>query len=91
MAKNYANIAKEVLRLVGGDKNVSHFEHCSTRLRFSIVDPGKVDQAGLKKVPGVMGVVRSGNQCQVVIGNDVIEVYDEVLKLPKISRWRQAP
>ena len=45
MAKNYANIAKEVLRLVGGDKNVSHFEHCSTRLRFSIVDPGKVDQA----------------------------------------------
>ena len=57
MAKNYANIAKEVLRLVGGDKNVSHFEHCSTRLRFSIVDPGKVDQAGLKKVPGVMGVV----------------------------------
>lgn len=91
MAKNYANIAKEVLRLVGGDKNVSHFEHCSTRLRFSIVDPGKVDQAGLKKVPGVMGVVGSGNQCQVVIGNDVIEVYDEVLKLGTFTGGTPAP
>lgn len=80
MAKNYEHIAKEVLRLVGGDKNVSHLEHCSTRLRFSIVDPGKVDPAGLKKTPGVMGVVDSGSQCQVVIGNDVIEVYDEILK-----------
>lgn len=41
MAKNYANIAKEVLRLVGGDKNVSHFEHCSTRLRFPSWTPAK--------------------------------------------------
>lgn len=91
MAKNYANTAKEVLRLVGGDKNVSHFEHCSTRLRFSIVDPGKVDQASLKKVPGVMGVVGSGGQCQVVIGNDVIEVYDEILRLGTFTGETPAP
>lgn len=55
MAKNYAAIAKDVLRLVGGEQNVTHFEHCSTRLRFSIAEESKVDRAGLKAVPGVMG------------------------------------
>ncbi len=50
-------------------------------MRFSIVDPAKIDRDNLKKTPGVMGVVGSGNQCQVVIGNDVVEVYDEMMKL----------
>lgn len=81
MAKNYAETAKSVLKHIGGESNVSHLEHCSTRLRFTVADPGKVDKAALKSTPGVMGVVGSGGQCQVVIGNDVIEVYDELMKL----------
>ena len=81
MAKDYKSIAQAVLNAIGGDANVSHLEHCSTRLRFSIVDMGKVDKEALKKTKGVMGVVSSGNQCQVVIGNDVIEVYDELVKM----------
>ena len=85
MAKNYAAIAKEVVRLVGGEGNVTHFEHCSTRLRFSLADSSKVDRDGLKATAGVMGVVGSGNQCQVVIGNDVIEVYDEIMKTAKFG------
>ena len=83
--KDYKKTASEVLRLVGGEKNVSHLEHCSTRLRFTLADPGKADQAALKKTPGVMGVVASGPQCQVVIGNDVIEVYDEIMKTANFS------
>ena len=85
MAKNYADIAKTVLRLMGGEQNITHFEHCSTRLRFSIADPAKVDREKLKAAPGVMGVVGSGAQCQVVIGNDVIEVYDEINKIASFS------
>lgn len=69
----------------GTKKYVSHLGHCSTRLRFTLVDPGKADQAALKKTSGVMGVVASGPQCQVVIGNDVIEVYDEIMKTAKFS------
>lgn len=79
--KNYKQTAADVLRLVGGEKNVSQLEHCSTRLRFTLADPGKADVDALKKTPGVMGVITGGPQCQVVIGNDVIEVYDELLKL----------
>lgn len=79
--KNYQQTATDVLRLIGGEKNVSHLEHCSTRLRLSVIDPEKVDKDGLKKTQGVMGVIASGQQCQIVIGNDVIEVYNELLKL----------
>lgn len=83
--KDYKRTATEVLRLVGGEGNVAHLEHCSTRLRFTLADPGKADHAALKKTPGVMGVVAGGPQCQVVIGNDVIEVYNELLKLGKFA------
>ena len=74
--KNYKQTASDVLRLVGGEKNVVQVEHCSTRLRFTLADTSKADVAALKKTAGVMGVISSGPQCQVVIGNDVIEVYD---------------
>lgn len=81
MAKDYSATAQTIVKLIGGEDNVTHFEHCSTRLRFSVADLSKVDQAGLKGTPGVMGVIASGNQCQVVIGNDVIEVFDEIQKV----------
>ena len=91
MAKDYAGIAKEVLKFIGGEENITHLEHCSTRLRFSIADGGKVEKDKLKAVSGVMGVIASGNQCQVVIGNEVIEVYDELLKMGKFSGGNAAP
>lgn len=91
MAKNYADIARNVLLNMGGEGNITHFEHCSTRLRFSIADPAKVDREKLKAIPGVMGVVGSGAQCQVVIGNYVIEVYDEMNKLATFTGSASAP
>lgn len=78
--KDYQKTASEILRLVGGEKNVSHLEHCSTRLRFTLKDTKKADIEALKKVTGVMGVVMTA-QCQVIIGNDVIEMYDALMKL----------
>lgn len=78
---DYKLTAQEVLRKIGGDKNVSQLEHCATRLRFTLIDSTIVDKEDLKKTPGVMGVVGIGQQCQVIIGNSVVEVYDELLKL----------
>lgn len=91
MAKNYTSTAKTIVKLIGGESNVTHFEHCSTRLRFSVVDLSKVDQTGLKSTSGVMGVVASGNQCQVVIGNDVIEVFAEIKKIANFANSSPAP
>lgn len=77
---DYKQIAEEVVRHVGGKKNVAHLEHCSTRLRFTLRDDDKADIKALEKVDGVMGV-RQNVQCQIIIGNDVVEVYDEVQNL----------
>ena len=49
--KDYKQIATDVLRLVGGEENVTHMEHCSTRLRFTLADPGKADKEALKRPP----------------------------------------
>lgn len=89
--KNYQQTATDVLRLIGGEKNVAQLEHCSTRLRFTLVDASKADVPALKKTPGVMGVITSGPQCQVVIGNDVIEVYDQLMKLGSFQSGSAAP
>lgn len=77
---NYKEVASKILKAVGGDENVQHLEHCSTRLRFSLVDNNKVKAEELEKIPEVLGVKQNA-QCQVIIGNAVIEVYDEMKKL----------
>lgn len=77
---NYTQTARDVLQHVGGKENIAHLEHCSTRLRFTLIDQNKADVPALEKTPGVIAVRMSG-QCQVIIGNDVIEVYEKVTGL----------
>ena len=81
---DYDKTAAAILEQVGGASNVGALEHCSTRLRFTLVDGGKADVDALKKVPGVMGVVSTA-QLQVVIGNNVVEVYQALKKLPGLA------
>ncbi|WP_346971191.1 beta-glucoside-specific PTS transporter subunit IIABC [Clostridium paraputrificum] len=78
---NFERIAKEVLENVGGANNVAHVTHCVTRLRFNLKDDSKADIDKIKKIKGVMGQVNKGGQFQVIIGNDVSDVYKELLKL----------
>lgn len=77
---NYKDVASKILKAVGGDANVQHLEHCSTRLRFTLIDDKKVNNQELKNIPEVIGVNQTA-QCQIVIGNSVVEVYDEIKKL----------
>lgn len=81
---DYKKFANEILDLIGGSKNVSTLEHCSTRLRFGLVDKSVVNVEKIKKIKGVMGVV-DGSQFQIVIGNNVVEVYDELLKICPVT------
>lgn len=78
--KDYKKTAAAILAGIGGERNVTHLGHCSTRLRFSLTDSSKADVAKLKQIDGVMGVVMAA-QCQVIIGNEVIEVFEELKKL----------
>lgn len=81
---DYKKTATDILNYVGGENNVTHLEHCSTRLRFTLAEDNKVNIEALKKVHGVLGVVMAA-QCQVIVGNNVIEVYDELLKIGKFG------
>lgn len=77
---DYKNTAQEIIRAIGGSENIAHLGHCSTRLRFTLIDPQKADIPRLETIDGVLKVINNV-QCQVVIGSEVIEVYDEILKL----------
>lgn len=74
-------LAQELLRLVGGEANINNFTHCMTRLRFNLHDNQKADQAKLKQLQGVMDVNINGGQFQVIIGNDVSNVYGKLIKI----------
>lgn len=77
---NVKETATAIVELIGGKENIAHLEHCSTRLRFTLKDNSLVQKDALEKVDGVIGV-RQKVQCQVIIGNDVVEVYDEVMNV----------
>ncbi|MFZ4864558.1 beta-glucoside-specific PTS transporter subunit IIABC [Enterococcus casseliflavus] len=77
---NVKETATAIVKLIGGKENIAHLEHCSTRLRFTLKDNSLVQKDALEKVDGVIGV-RQNVQCQVIIGNDVVEVYDEVMNV----------
>ncbi|HDS6850138.1 TPA: PTS beta-glucoside transporter subunit IIABC [Enterobacter cancerogenus] len=74
----YQALAKDILSHVGGKENIVSLVHCATRLRFKLKDNQKADADGLKKNPGVIMVVESGGQFQVVIGNHVHAVWQAV-------------
>jgi PTS system beta-glucosides-specific IIC component len=85
MAFNHAKTAETVLEKVGGEKNVVGLTHCMTRLRFVLKDGNTPKDAEIEKIPGVIRVIRQGGQYQVVIGNEVSNVYNELLKLGKFE------
>ncbi|EDO0933517.1 permease [Listeria monocytogenes] len=66
-----AEIGKQIFIHVGGMENVSRIAHCMTRVQLGIVDSDLVDVAGLKKVPGVIGVVED-DTLQIIVGPGVV-------------------
>lgn len=80
MAKNYDALAKTIIKDVDGKDNVISVVHCTTRLRFKLKDEKKANDDALKDTDGVVTVVKAGGQYQVVIGNEVADVYEAVLK-----------
>lgn len=81
---SYEKLAKEILELVGGEKNVISVVHCATRLRFVLKDKSKANKEKLENTEGVITVKESGGQFQVVIGNTVPEVYNALGKISNL-------
>ena len=82
---NNKEIAERVLAAVGGSNNVKSATHCMTRLRLYLKDDSIPKDDDVKAIQGVLGVVRGGQQYQVIIGTNVPKVYEELCKLTGLS------
>ena len=69
--KNYDELADKLLVLVGEKENINNLTHCVTRLRFNLKDRGVVELNDINKIEGVLGSQWSGDQLQVIIGQNV--------------------
>lgn len=78
---DYSVTAKELIKKLGGEKNVDSLTHCMTRLRFVLKDESGIDDKAVENIPGVMGIMKKGGQYQVIIGNNVAKCYAEINKL----------
>ena len=76
MAK-YTEMCTSILETVGGKENLTGAVHCMTRLRLNYKDKSKIQVDDVKKVPGVLGAQFSGEQFQIIIGQNVSDVYPE--------------
>ena len=82
---DYENIAKQILQHIGGKENVATVIHCMTRLRFTLKNEAIANDEAVKNTKGVVGVMKKAGQYQIIIGNDVGNVYDELCKLGDFS------
>ncbi len=85
MASKYDGLARIIIQNVGGKGNVISLTHCITRLRFRLKDESKANTDVLKQTDGVVTVIQSGGQYQVVIGNHVPDVFAAVNDIGKFS------
>lgn len=81
----YEGLAKDIIKNVGGKENINSLSHCVTRLRFVLNDVSKANDDVLKNMDGVVTVIKSAGQYQVVIGNHVPDVYKDVCAIAGIS------
>lgn len=78
---DYKKIAQDILDNVGGKSNVKQVTHCFTRLRFVLKDESKANKEVVEHLEGVISVVVSGGQFQVVCGAKVTKIYDATVAL----------
>lgn len=81
----YQDLAEKIIANVGGKENINSVTHCITRLRFKLKDEAKANEDVLKNMDGVVTIMKSGGQFQVVIGNHVPLVYADVLEVAGIT------
>ena len=72
---NIRDNVKKIIENIGGKTNVTSVSHCATRLRLSLADTNKLNKEAVSKIDGVLGCNLVGNECQIIIGGDVVKYY----------------
>ena len=78
MAYKYEATVNGIMESIGGVDNIANATHCATRFRLRLKDMGKLNEAGLQKVKGVLGLRKmDNNEIQIICGTVVSTIYDE--------------
>lgn len=77
---DHRQAALDIVKLVGGPENVQTLSHCMTRLRFVLKDETKVNADSIKQISGVLGTVFAGGQFMVILGQNLLPIYDIAIK-----------
>ena len=77
----YKGLAEEIIKNVGGKENIASLTHCVTRLRFQLKDEAEANDEAVKNMEGIVTLMKSAGQYQIVIGNHVSDVYAEVVEI----------
>lgn len=89
MAKDYKKLANDIIRLSGGTSNITSATHCMTRLRLHLNDGAKFQKEDINKLDDVLMVVIQNGEYQIVIGQDVPNLYAEIQKIDGIHAQGQ--
>lgn len=71
-------LAGVIVNALGGAENIQSVTNCYTRLRLTIEEPEKVDEAVLKNQTGASGVIIKDKNVQVVYGLQVTNIRKSV-------------
>ena len=82
---NNRELGEKILDGLGGPENIAHITHCATRLRVTPVSNDAVQNKKIESLPGVLSVIEQSGQTQVVLGERVEAVYNEINALPSMS------
>ena len=90
MALDYQETSRKILAAVGGAENISNATNCMTRLRLTLKDETKANDEQVKRIKGVKSIVKQGGQYQIVIGNEVSNLFKEFSKLGNFTEGSKA-
>ncbi len=85
MAMDYVDVSKKIISAVGGADNISSATHCMTRLRLTLKDQAMANDGKVEGIKGVKSVIKQGGQYQIVIGNEVSNLFKEFSKMGKFT------
>ena len=82
---NHEQLAAILVEKAGGPGNITTVTHCATRLRFTLKDKDLADMDAITSEEGVLGCIYATGQLQIILGKDLLPVFDAVLKLDSMK------
>ncbi|ALD66472.1 glucose PTS transporter subunit IIA [Spiroplasma cantharicola] len=81
MTNKYEKCAASINKLIGTQSNYNEVYNCMTRLRFSVKNKELVNIDEIQKLDLIKGTVWNGNELQIIIGQDVYKLKEEIINL----------